>query len=447
MGIGQLTNLLKLDTSARGKNINRQIVFSFLAKGLGVCISLVQVPLLLRHLGKESYGIWLTLLSIVSWLTIMDIGIGNGLRNKLSEALAINNLDVAKKIVSTAYVSLASIMLGLLIVSIIIIPFINWQLFFNTSNQISNSSLVTTLLVMVCSTVIGFVLSLVNQVLNAIQKNALGTIPNILFGTVFIIILFSLTKYQNLDLTTIAYLYSGSYLLSYIYFSVHIFKKWAYLSPSIKEYNKSYVKDILSIGLNFFVIQIAGIIIFSTDNFIITKLFGPESVSSFNITFRVFSFISMLLTLVMAPLWSAYTEAYSKREYLWIKNRLRVMNLAMIPLIIVLILIIYYYDNIILLWLGDNVKTTRFLPAFMALYVLISVWNNIYSYFLNGISKTREQLITSILAMIINIPLSILLADYCKMGLNGIVAASIISLFLFAIVGPITTYKTLRAHE
>lgn len=447
MGFKQLTYLFKPDGSARGKNINRQIIYSFLAKGVAVCISLVQVPLLLHHLGKESYGIWLTILSIVSWLNVMDIGIGNGLRNKLSESLAKNDIGSAKKYISTAYISLGVIMIFLLILCSIIIPSLNWQSIFNTSKELTNRSIVITLLATVSATLLGFVLILVNQVLNAVQKNALSALPNILFSLLFIGLLYILPHFISINLSSVAYLYSGTYLFSYIIFSIYVYNKWYHLTPDFKSYKKSYIQDILFIGIRFFVIQIASIVIFSTDNFIITRLFGPELVASFNITFRIFGFISMLLSLVMAPLWSAYTEAYAKKEYNWIRSRLRLMNIALIPLIVILLIIVKYFDELIYLWINEKVTTPKYLPALMAFYVLISVWNNIYAYFLNGISRTKEQLLTSVLAMIINIPLSVLLAKNFNLGLNGIIIASITCLSFFSVIGPSTTYKILKKHD
>jgi O-antigen/teichoic acid export membrane protein len=186
MGFGKLTSLLKIDFSARDKNINRQIIFSFLAKGLGLSISLVQIPLLLDILGTESYGIWLTLLSITSWISIMDIGIGNGLRNKLTESLATNDLEKARKYVSTAYVSLALIMLLPFLLAVLILPFVNIQTLLNTT--IDSRTLLLTMLITVSSTVLSFVLSLVNQILFALQKNALIAIPSLFLSAALITI-------------------------------------------------------------------------------------------------------------------------------------------------------------------------------------------------------------------------------------------------------------------
>lgn len=61
------------------------------------------VPLLLGSMDTDNYAVWLTLTSLVSWIALFDIGLGNGLRNRLSETLAKNDITQSKKYISTAY--------------------------------------------------------------------------------------------------------------------------------------------------------------------------------------------------------------------------------------------------------------------------------------------------------------------------------------------------------
>ncbi|ACT95799.1 lipopolysaccharide biosynthesis protein [Dyadobacter fermentans] len=447
MGFGQLTGLLRIEQSERSRNINRQILFSFLAKGIAMLISLVQVPLLFKHLGNESYGIWLTILSVVSWLSLSDIGIGNGLRNRVAESLALNNQSAAKEYVSTAYLCLGSIILTVLVLCLAVIPFLDWQSIFNTSKSLSNNTLRITLSWIVASTLLGFILALVNQVLNAIQQNSLTAWPNIIFGSLFIGSIYLFPGFINGDLGAVAFTYSTLYIVSFLGFSIFIYKTWPYLTPSAKLFKRRHVKSILNIGLNFFIIQVAAIIIFSTSNFIITRLFGPAHVTYFNITFRVFNMISIILAMVMTPLWSAYTEAYLKKDYSWIRGRLRLLNTLIVPVFVVIVGTILFFDQIVEFWMKTKIETPAYLPLLMGIYTLITIWNNIYAYFLNGISRTKEQLVTSIIAMVLNLPLAVFLGKYMEMGVNGVVLASVISLAFFAFVGPITSYKILRKHE
>ena len=57
-------------------------------KPISAIVSLVYTPMLLSYLGDEKYGLWATVLSIITWINFFDVGIGNGLRNLLAKILA-----------------------------------------------------------------------------------------------------------------------------------------------------------------------------------------------------------------------------------------------------------------------------------------------------------------------------------------------------------------------
>ena len=103
------------DSAIRTKRAKQNILAMFVIKGIGLLISFLYIPLLLHTLNTVDYGVWLTLTSIVSWISFFDIGLGNGLRNKLCEAISINDIQKARELVSTAYVSLVTFVVFLIL--------------------------------------------------------------------------------------------------------------------------------------------------------------------------------------------------------------------------------------------------------------------------------------------------------------------------------------------
>ena len=88
--------------------------------------------MLLGYLGDEKYGLWSTILSIISWVNYTDIGISHGLRNVLTKAISLKDYEKAKKSISTAYIVLTTISVSLLLLSIIFVFTLNWHDVFNT---------------------------------------------------------------------------------------------------------------------------------------------------------------------------------------------------------------------------------------------------------------------------------------------------------------------------
>lgn len=242
----------------------------------------------------------------------------------------------------------------------------------------------------------------------------------------------------------LAVIYGSSILLTNFIFSLIFFNKNKELSPSISEFSKDKVLDIMALGAKFFIIQIAAIIIFTTDNILIAQIVGPKYVTGYNIVQKLFGFVTMLHTILITPLWSAYTEAYIKKDYKWIKNILFKLNILMVPIIIIIITIFFLFNIIINIWIRQKIYVDNNLIFLVGLYTIISVWNNIYAYFLNGTGYLKLSFWISIFIAIINIPLSIYFGKYLKLGVEGIVIANILCLSIGVVLQPIQSYIILN---
>jgi O-antigen/teichoic acid export membrane protein len=193
----------------------------------------------------------------------------------------------------------------------------------------------------------------------------------------------------------------------------------------------------MSLGIKFFIIQIAALVLFNTNNIIVTQLFGPEEVTTFNVSFKLFSVITMIFSIIAGPLWSAFTDAYAKEEFAWIKSTLSKMKKVWGLLIIFTILVLLSSPWIYKVWIGNSVMVPFALSAAMSSYVIVYIWQTIHVFFLNGIGKIKLQLYLVIFSGVINIPLAIFLGK--KLGLVGI---TLTSTLLFIFMGTIFSIQT-----
>ena len=125
-------SLIGSDKALTGK-VNFNIAVSFALRGISIIISFLIVPYSLKLLDTNKYGIWLAISSTVSWISILDIGLANGLRNKVAEYIAKKEYDQAKIAVSSTYAILLLIILPIALIFSIAAPFINWNSVFKTT--------------------------------------------------------------------------------------------------------------------------------------------------------------------------------------------------------------------------------------------------------------------------------------------------------------------------
>lgn len=443
---GHQVKVAELESAARTKAVKFHVSLTFVYRALAIGLSLLLVPLTIKYLGIEQYGIWMTLLSVMTWVTFFDIGLGHGLRNKLAEALAANNISLAKAYVSTTCLVISLITLVFFAILALTVPFVPWDKIFNTT-VLGDAELAKVVFVTGSFVLLNFILLLGNQIFYAYQKASFAALQPVLLNFFVLIAIFALTHYAPGNLFYLAIVYGLSATVSSLFLLSYLFKKHRTVMPSLKYIDLSKIKEVISLGVKFFIIQMAVLVIFATDNMIITQVLGPEHVTPYVVVFKLFGIITIGHTILVIPLWSAYTDAYAKGDIRWIRSVLKKLNLLMIPVIIVVLVLILFARDIISIWVGPEIEVSSLLVVFMGIFVVVSVWSNIYAYFVNGIGKIKPQMYSAILGGLINIPLSIYFAKFLDMGTSGVILGTIASLSLFAVAGPIQTYFILKSNN
>ena len=409
---------------------------SFFIKGGSILISFFIVPITLGYVDEEIYGIWLTLSSVVAWFSFFDIGLGNGLRNRLAEAWARGDTEKARAYVSTTYAIFLLIFLSLLSIFLVVSQFIDWTKVLNTTIG-KAGNLEAVVIVTFSFFCINFVLKLIYTVFLADQRPALKGLMNLIANFISLIVILVLTKTTEGSLLYLAVTIGLSPLIVLIFSNFYFFNKdYKTVRPSFKYIKWKYLNDITGLGIKFFIISISGLIIFSTDNLIITQIFSPKEVTPYNIAFKYFQLIFTVFTIISSPLRSAYTEAYTKEEMKWITQTNRKLFRAWGIMLVVSLFMLAFSKIFYGIWV-PGVEVPFILSLFMWVFVMTRSYGNIYVAFINGVGKIKLQLIAAIVGAILNIPLSYFFAKTLEFGTAGVIMASIICIGFGPILAPI----------
>ncbi|MFC4269732.1 lipopolysaccharide biosynthesis protein [Polaribacter marinivivus] len=430
--------------SERTFNITKHIGLSFIFKFLAIVSNFLLVPLTLDYLGSSNYGVWLVITSFIGWFTFFDAGLGHGLRNRFTEAKAKGDISLARAYISSAYFTLGLICLVLITLFFSINFFIDWTQVFNTSKDLQDKISFLMLIVFSFFT-IQLVFKLITTIYTADQKPSISVIVNFLTQITSLVAVFLLLKYSKSSLVLFGLIFSFIPVVIFLIFNLLAFKGiYKDYRPTIKLWKKNYVKDIFGLGINFFIIQIAAVILYTTDNLIITHLFSPKDVVPYNLAFKYFSILSMSFSIIVTPYWSAITDAYTKEDYSWIKKSIRSLMKISLGFSIICVIMVIIADQFYVIWVGKEIVIPFKLTLFMALFVMLSLYIQPFTFFINGIGKIRVQLIIGVLMAIINIPLSIILVKYYGFGVSGVIFATILCSILGLIIYPIQYLKIIN---
>ena len=366
-------------------------------KGLSLLISLAYVPLLLHSLDSINYGIWLTLTSLVGWLAMFDVGLGHGLRNKLSEALAQGDTHTGKIYVSTAYVGIFfAITIFLVIFCVISNNLLSWDEILKSPAS-SRQELTLLANIVFISFGANFILGLINSIFFALQLPALSSLLTTLGQLFSFLFVYILTKFYHINSllvlgTTISIIPICVLFIATLFF-FHT-KKYRDISPSLVCFRIAKLRDILSLGVKFFLIQIITIILYQVNNLLITQMIGNEAVVEYNIAFKYMNILVMGYAIIVTPLWSATTEAYTKGDFLWIKKTVKKINRIGLIIIGIGLVMLLLSQLIYDIWLGDASVNVSFSSTFILyIYVIFKIMYSNYGYILNGIGKLNLQIL------------------------------------------------------
>ncbi len=446
----KIKNKLK-NLSDNDKIVYSNVLGAFLVKGGALVIALFTLPAYIRFFNNdEVLGVWYTILSLLNWILNFDLGIGNGLRNHLSVSLSSGDRIATKKYISSAYSSIGAIVLIVSLIFPFVIGFVDLNSVFSIDKaMVSPKSLYIAIVIVFIGVMIQFWLKLINSVLYAIQKSSINNFLVLCTNTIILIVALTCPSGSNeTNVIVMAVVHAVAVALPLLIASIIVFKgKLRYAIPNIKFATKEHTKQVLSLGGVFFLIQIAYMVIMSTNEFLITKTSGNSYVVEYQAYYKLFSLGSTIFALALTPIWSAITKAKSESNSRWIKVTYKRFMLLAVVFSIGEFLIIPLMRPLINIWLGADAlpNISALTGALFAVLACLMIFNSVLSSVANGLGALKIQAVCFFIGAIAKIPLSYLLVE--MMGSwNGVVMANIACVGLYCIIQPIFMKKTLNVE-
>lgn len=428
------------------KIVYKNVLGAFLVKGCALFVTLYTLPSYIKFFNNdEVLGLWFTILSLLNWILNFDLGIGNGLRNHLSTAISLGNKEDVKRYISSAYISIGAIVTVLSV----IFPFVIYKVDLNNllsieKTEISPKALYITAVIVFVGVMVQFWLKLINSVLYALQKSSVNNFLVLCTNVMILVVAVVFPSGTNdRNIIVMAIVHAVAVALPLIVATVSVFaKKLRYAIPRIKYFSKEHGKKVLSLGGIFFFIQIAYMIIMSTNEFLITKTSGNADVVDYQAYYKLFSLASTVFALALTPLWSVITKAKAENNIGWIKSTYKKFMLLGGVFCIGEFGLVVLMEPLMKIWLGaDSLPEISYFSGIMcALLGCAMIMNGVFSNIANGTGELKVQAVCFGIGAVLKIPLSYILVSLLG-SWNGVVLANIICMGIYCIIQPISLIK------
>jgi O-antigen/teichoic acid export membrane protein len=316
----------------RGGRVAAAVSSGAVARVLSSLLTLVSLPLAVRYLGAERFGVWATVTTTVVFLNLLDLGIASTLTNHIARSYAAGDRKYAGRYTTSALglTTLVACVAGLALTAVW--PHIDWMSLFNVSAGVSRSEVSATIAVAAALMLLGLPASLGSRIFAGYQEVylsnvvvAAGTIASLaglvtgiaLRVSMPVLFLMSVGSVTLCNLATLA----GTLLW---------YKPW--LRPRMAWLEWPMARELLASGSGFLLIQIAGAVVFSSDNVVVSHYLGAAQVTPYNVTWRLIGFTAIFQALIFPALWPAYAETNARGDYEWMRRTFRLMMRATLAL-------------------------------------------------------------------------------------------------------------------
>jgi len=413
----------------RSRSVTNGAVSAFAARALTLVVGVTVVPLTVRYLGSERYGVWMAISTTLALLGFVDFGLEDSLTNALGRAYGRDEHEIAKRYVSSAFYSLCLITIVLAALGWMFVPRLAVFLFPHNQSSQLRTEIMPTIAIAYAIFALRIPLLITGRVLAAYQESVIANLWSIAGSLANLTAILTVIWFRG-GLPWLVVASSGLGLLIGLASAIWLFgvrRPW--LRPSLGALDGALLKQLFSSGWKFFVIGAGWLINTETDTIIIARYLGASWVTPFNVTFHLFTVTMVIQTLVMPSLWPAYTEAYAREDFAWIRRAFHSnARLSLLSTGIVVLIFICFGQQIIRLWAGEAA-----VPPF-ALLVWMGIWNvllaqlHAFGCLLNGVERLRMRLICSPVTAVLNVALSVLLVQ--RFGICGVTAATVIAFFV-----------------
>lgn len=421
-------------------------ITSVLSKGSAAIINVLLVPIVAPYLGVERFATWITILSIHSFIQFADLGISSGLVNLLSATNFEQSGDKSRRYVSNALFMLMLAMVCAIVIGFIVIELLQGgRVLFGMTSQPAIQEVKNSLFALMIFSAIGIPASLADRTLFAIRKGVAAnfwmTLSNIV-GLVAVIFGIQLQA----DGAMLLCLFWGSSVAIRLLSAIWLFKYSSpNLAPSFRLIRARESKQLLGLGIGYFGTHLGTLLTLNTANIMLASQSTSSEVILFSSTWRLFSLSAFLQSVIAVPMWSAYAEAFAKRDHAWIQRVFVRTNLVTcISTVLLVTGISIITPTLISRWTDGEVRVPLLLLICMSAWFLLSAFLAQLANVTSGSGRLRGMMMSGILAGVAHVVLSWWLAP--SHGAIGVTGSLFVTQLVFnAIPLGIITVRTVRA--
>lgn len=355
---------------AKTNQLKAGAILNYVVIVLNIMVGLLYTPYMLRMMGQSEYGLYSMVASVIAYLTILDLGIGNAIVRYTAKFRAEGKQK-------EQYEMFGMFLLLYLVIGVVALLgglglYFNVDRFFGetmTSEEISRAQ--TMLLILVFNLAFTFPMSIFGSILTAYEQFVFPkiiAIVRIVLNTGIMIILLNM-GYKALAMVVLLTAFNViSLILNFIYCKAKL-----HIQIHFASFKWAFLREVAIYSVWIFLNAIMDRIYWSTGQFVLGAVSGTIAVSVFAVAIQLehlyMSFSTSISGVFLPKVTGMVTQKNSEKEVSDLFIRVgRIQNIVMS---FILFAFIVFGRQFVVLWAGDAYEESYLMALmfFVALYI------------------------------------------------------------------------------
>lgn len=422
------------------------VILSYLSTGITIMIQLIYMPIMIRLLGQSEYGLYSVVSGVVCYLSIFSLGF-SGAYLRFFSRFQYREDKKALASLNGMFIVIFCVLAFVATVCGTILSFFPKQIF---GDKLSDSELHEArilMIILVFNLAITLMSSIFESITRAYEQYVFQQIVCLIAVIVnpFICLPLLLMGYRNIMLVTVGIIISIGRLLVNIWFCV-----WKLKIPiSFKGFEFSLLREVSSFSFFLLLNMLIDQINWSVDKLILSHTSGTREVAIYGVASQInglFINFSSAISSVFSPRVNrivAQEEDY-KEKFTQLMIKIGRVQWFLLGLLVTGFIIFGKYF-IVHIYAGEEYEKAYIVSLFLVIPVLIQLMQNVGIEMQRALNKHQLCSVIYFIMAIINIFISIPLAD--KFGAVGAAMGTAISLLVSdGIIMNLFYYKVLKIN-
>ncbi|MBN2576666.1 MAG: MATE family efflux transporter [Deltaproteobacteria bacterium] len=365
----------------RYRRIGLTTVSGFAYRLFSMAISLVTVPLILGALGKARFGLWTTITTVTAWVALFDLGLSNGLVNRLAKAYGRQDNDEANRYFVTALAAMIGLAAILAVVLAVAIPLVPWSRLLGVRGEVDDATVLWSVVAMLGAFVVTMPLGVVTQLYAGFQR-AYATNGFNLVGVLvgFGCLLLALWLAAPMPLLIVA-ISAGAVLAPIAALAYALARGFPWLRLRYRDVSRSALRSLMALSVPMFLFQVGALAVNETQSIILAQRCGLATVADFGIAMRLYLLTASLIQLGTGSFLPPLREAHERGDTQWARTAFGRLLVVRLGIALAGGLVMSLLGNaIVRVWLGrTDIAFARHVWIALAVLQVSTVWASTYS--------------------------------------------------------------------